>query len=130
MPRPELEALRAGLTRELAAAGAGKRVSISTIEWWRTCCEPGIHEGTRFEVKRVRLADLKRELASVDFTPGADPDRTVWVVAALGQIGRGATESPVPWAVFALDVDDHVVLGVQFGEIGERPPYFDRLPER
>lgn len=214
-PRPELEARRADLTRELASLRAGQAFSIGTVEWWRTCCEPGIikdpsgagrarifvrtadqagrdhdlvfevwvkdgawwgdaggqtrrdwtlrevyrrgerttqggpvgplteeaairsahslariHEGTRFEVKRVRLGDLKRELGPIDFTPGADPDRTVWVIAAIGQIGHGRSEPPRPWAVFALDVDEHIVLGIHFGETGERPPYFDRIPER
>lgn len=211
IPRPELEARRSDLTRELASVHAGKSQSIRMIEWWRTCCEPGIikdpagagrarifvhavdqegrdHDlvfevwvkdgawwgdaggqtrrdwtlrevyrrgerslqggpagplteeaairstqslariegGTRFETRRVRLGDLKRELGSIDFTPGADPDRTVWVVAALGAVGRGPTAT-APWAVFALDADDHVVLGIHFGETGDRPPYFDRL---
>ncbi|HET7700162.1 MAG TPA: hypothetical protein VFM06_04760 [Candidatus Limnocylindria bacterium] len=39
---PALEARRASLTRELAAAGTGQQFRIELIEWWRTCCEPGI----------------------------------------------------------------------------------------
>ena len=215
IPRPELEARRSDLTRELVTLGVGRRVSIRMTEWWRTCCEPGIikdprnagrarifvkasdregrdHDlvfevwvrdgawwgdaggqtrrdwtlrevyrrgerttqggpvapltaeaairsahslaridpGTRFETKRTKLGDLKRELGAVDFTPGADPERNVWVVAAIGPVGRQMSEPPRPWAVFALDVDDHIVLGIQFGDAGERPPYFDGLPER
>jgi hypothetical protein len=38
----DLEARRVSLTRELAAAGAGQQFRIEFIEWWRTCCEPGI----------------------------------------------------------------------------------------
>lgn len=41
-PPPELEARRMTLTRELARAGAGQQFRIEFIEWWRTCCEPGI----------------------------------------------------------------------------------------
>lgn len=210
---PGSEARRSELTRDLAATRAGQRYSIRTIEWWRTCCEPGIiddpsnagrarifvhaddregrdHElvfevfvkdgtwwgdaggqtrrdwtlrdvyrkgpgapygrptsplteeaairsvhslariepGTRMEAKRVRLGDLKREVGAADFTPGADPDRTVWMIAAIGQVARGMSAAPSPWAVFALDVDDHIPLGIDFGESGARPPYFDRVP--
>ena len=41
-PIQSLESRRLDLTRELAAAGAGQQVRIEFIEWWRTCCEPGI----------------------------------------------------------------------------------------
>ncbi len=41
-PIQSLEARRLDLTRELTAAGAGQQVRIEFIEWWRTCCEPGI----------------------------------------------------------------------------------------
>lgn len=46
-PPPDLEARRVDLTRELAAAGAGQRFLIEFIEWWRTCCEPGIIDDRR-----------------------------------------------------------------------------------
>jgi len=41
-PLPDLEIRRLNLTREIAASGAGQQVRIEFIEWWRTCCEPGI----------------------------------------------------------------------------------------
>jgi hypothetical protein len=39
---PQLEARRVALTHDLVAAGAGQQFRIEFIEWWRTCCEPGI----------------------------------------------------------------------------------------
>lgn len=44
---PSLEARRLGLTRELAAVGAGQQFRIEFTEWWRTCCEPGIIDDPR-----------------------------------------------------------------------------------
>jgi hypothetical protein len=40
-PLPALLARRAELTRELAAKRVGTSHVVRSIEWWRTCCEPG-----------------------------------------------------------------------------------------
>lgn len=40
-PLPALVARRTELTRELAAKRVGTTHAIRSIEWWRTCCEPG-----------------------------------------------------------------------------------------
>lgn len=210
MPTPDLEARRVSLTRELAAAGAGQRFRIEFIEWWRTCCEPGIindprnagrarifvstsdragakrelifevltkdgaywgdaagypqhdwtlrevyprgeqslrkpailplsredairssrslapaPENATIEAKRVSLADLRVVLGGQDFLPPADPARSVWVVTAIGESGGAPPRAS--WSVVVLDADEHIVLGVRFGEQNTRPAYFDRL---
>jgi hypothetical protein len=40
-PLPALLARRTELTRELAAKRVGASHVVRSIEWWRTCCEPG-----------------------------------------------------------------------------------------
>ena len=40
-PQPLLLERRAALTHELAANHVGGRYAITSVEWWRTCCEPG-----------------------------------------------------------------------------------------
>jgi hypothetical protein len=207
-PVPELEARRLNLTRELAAAGAGPQFRIEFIEWWRTCCEPGIindprnagrarifvstngrsgnayelvfevltkdgaywgeaagyprHDWTLREVyrrgeqslrrpaiapltredairssrslapvpdnatieaKRVSLADLRTVLGAQDFLPPADPARIVWVVTASGEMGGGPPKAA--WSVVVIDADEHIVIGIRFGEPNARPAYFD-----
>lgn len=39
--RPGLMARRASLPRTLVADQVGRTYTITSIEWWRTCCEPG-----------------------------------------------------------------------------------------
>ncbi|HIC94207.1 MAG TPA: MBL fold metallo-hydrolase, partial [Anaerolineae bacterium] len=41
---PEFEERRHAVTRELSALGSELSYSILDIEWWRTCCEPGVIE--------------------------------------------------------------------------------------
>jgi len=40
-PRPALLVRRTELTRELTALRVGASYQVRSIEWWRTCCEPG-----------------------------------------------------------------------------------------
>lgn len=40
-PRPALLTRRTELTQELAALRVGGSYQVRSIEWWRTCCEPG-----------------------------------------------------------------------------------------
>lgn len=40
-PRPALLARRAEVTHELASLRVGRSYQVTSIEWWRTCCEPG-----------------------------------------------------------------------------------------
>ena len=207
---PDLEARRVALTQELAAAGAGQQFRIEFIEWWRTCCEPGILDDPRnagrarifvsagdrvgathelifevvtkdgaywgdaagyprhdwtlrevyargaqslrgpaivplnredairssrslapvpenaaIEAKRMSLAELRGVLGAQDFLPPADPARSIWVVTMIGEIGGGPPKAS--WSVVVLDADEHIVLGVRFGEPNARPAYVDRL---
>jgi hypothetical protein len=41
----DLRARRAELTRELTALRVGRTYAIGSVDWWRTCCEPGRVEG-------------------------------------------------------------------------------------
>ncbi len=61
-PTQDLEARRLDLTRELAAAGAGQQFRIEFIEWWRTCCEPGIINDPR-NAGRARIFVSTRDRA-------------------------------------------------------------------
>ena len=40
-PRPELLARRTELTHELVLLRVGQSYQVRSIDWWRTCCEPG-----------------------------------------------------------------------------------------
>jgi hypothetical protein len=46
-PLPALLTRRTELTRELAANRVGTTHVVRSIEWWRTCCEPGPIEDSR-----------------------------------------------------------------------------------
>jgi Flp pilus assembly protein CpaB len=41
---PELEARRRVVTAALLAYGPGLAYQVLDVEWWRTCCEPGVIE--------------------------------------------------------------------------------------
>ena len=43
----ELRARRADLTRELTTLRVGRSYAIRSVDWWRTCCEPGLLDGER-----------------------------------------------------------------------------------
>ena len=40
-PRPALLVRRTELTRELTTLRVGSSYRVRSIDWWRTCCEPG-----------------------------------------------------------------------------------------
>lgn len=40
-PLPALLARRTEVTRDLASLRVGRSYQVRSIEWWRTCCEPG-----------------------------------------------------------------------------------------
>lgn len=58
---------RAEVTRDLIAAGVRPDITIRSIEWWRTCCEPGVTEdpanagGARMRVEFVDRDGAARE---------------------------------------------------------------------
>jgi hypothetical protein len=39
---PELEVRRSAVTAALLAYGPGLAYQVLEVEWWRTCCEPGV----------------------------------------------------------------------------------------
>lgn len=41
----ELRARRADLTHELTMLRVGRTYAIRSVDWWRTCCEPGLVDG-------------------------------------------------------------------------------------
>jgi len=43
----ELRARRTDLTHELTASRVGRSYAIRSVDWWRTCCEPGLINGER-----------------------------------------------------------------------------------
>lgn len=43
----ELRARRGELTRELSGLRVGATYAIRSVDWWRTCCEPGLVDGER-----------------------------------------------------------------------------------
>jgi hypothetical protein len=44
---PRLLERRGAVTRELATLGLGGRFTTLDVEWWRSCCEPGVIEDSR-----------------------------------------------------------------------------------
>jgi hypothetical protein len=56
-PDAKLETRRASVTSELLALGPDIGYQIQKVEWWRTCCEPGVIEnpdeagGARVRIK-------------------------------------------------------------------------------
>jgi hypothetical protein len=43
----ELRARREDLTHELTTLRVGRTYAVRSIDWWRTCCEPGLVDGER-----------------------------------------------------------------------------------
>jgi len=43
----ELRARRTDLTRELTILRVGRTYAIRSVDWWRTCCEPGLLDGEK-----------------------------------------------------------------------------------
>lgn len=43
----ELRARRGDLTKELTALRVGRTYAIRSVDWWRTCCEPGLMDGEK-----------------------------------------------------------------------------------
>jgi hypothetical protein len=43
----ELRARRTVLTHELSTLRVGATYGVRSVEWWRTCCEPGLVDGER-----------------------------------------------------------------------------------
>lgn len=41
----ELRARRADLTHQLTRLRVGRTYAIRSVDWWRTCCEPGLLDG-------------------------------------------------------------------------------------
>jgi hypothetical protein len=65
----ELQARRERVTRELMAKGIQATSAILDIEWWRTCCEPGvINDSHNAGGARVRVQLLDRDGAPLSYT--------------------------------------------------------------
>lgn len=84
---PALEARRVALTRELAAAGVGGQFRIEFIEWWRTCCEPGI-------IDDPRNAGRARVFVSTDDRGGAKHELVFEVLTKGGAYWGDAAGNP------------------------------------
>ena len=41
-PSPEYEARRQAVMKTISALGSGLSFRVLNVEWWRTCCEPGV----------------------------------------------------------------------------------------
>jgi len=41
----ELRARRTALTHELSSLRVGATYAVRSVDWWRTCCEPGLVDG-------------------------------------------------------------------------------------
>jgi hypothetical protein len=56
-PRPALLVRRTALTRELTTLRVGTSYQVRSIEWWRTCCEPGrIQDPTNAGLARMHVS--------------------------------------------------------------------------
>src|SRR3979490_2262907 len=56
-PRPAWLVRRTELTRELTTLRIGSSYQVRSIEWWRTCCEPGrIQDSGNAGLARVHVS--------------------------------------------------------------------------
>ena len=95
-PLPALLARRTALTRQLAAARVGTTHAIRSIEWWRTCCEPGPTDGPR----NAGLARV--HVAAIDAS-GAEHDLVFEVfVKKLAWWGDAGGESVRDWTLYEV----------------------------
>jgi hypothetical protein len=103
-PDEALEARREATTATLLALGADLEYQILKVEWWRTCCEPGIIDdpgqagAARFRVA-LRSGDTERVYLFDVLVPGGywgdaagNPVRT-WVLADVYPEGA----APLVW---------------------------------
>jgi hypothetical protein len=104
-PTPDFTARRESMTDELLAYGARLEYEILDVEWWRTCCEPGVIDdpdqagGARFRVL-VRNGKGLAKIYRFDLlVPGG-----YWGEAAGNPVRRWALvdvypeeESPLAW---------------------------------
>ncbi len=59
---------RVDVTRALIAVGIRPDVAIRSIEWWRTCCEPGLIDGPRDAGgARLRIRLIDRSGVALDY---------------------------------------------------------------
>jgi len=84
---PALEARRVALTHELTAAGVGQQFRIDFVEWWRTCCEPGI-------INDPRSAGRARIFVSADDRSGAKHQLVFEVMTKDGAYWGDAAGNP------------------------------------
>lgn len=91
-PRPELLARRTELTRELAQLRVGQSYQVRSVDWWRTCCEPGRIDGpgnaglARMHVTAVDAAGQKHDLVFEVFVK-----KLAWWGDAAGETVRDWT---------------------------------------
>ena len=95
-PLPALLARRTELTHELAAKGVGTTHVIRSIEWWRTCCEPG-------PIDDPGSAGLARAHVSATDPSGASYDLVFEVfVKKLNWWGDAAGETVRDWTLYEV----------------------------
>ncbi len=91
-PLPALLARRTDLTRELAAKRVGTTHTIRSIEWWRTCCEPGrIDDPGNAGLARVHVSATDPGGASYDLVFEVFVKKLTWWGDAGGETERNWT---------------------------------------
>lgn len=91
-PLPALVARRSELTRELAANRVGTTRTIRSIEWWRTCCEPGpIDDPANAGLARVHVSATDPSGASWELVFEVFVKKLTWSGDAGGETVRDWT---------------------------------------
>jgi hypothetical protein len=90
---PELEARRQAVTAELLRFGPDLAYQVLDVEWWRTCCEPGVIENDREAGgARMRVRIWSEDLPSKTY---------VFDVLVPGGYWGEVTGSPLrTWTIF------------------------------
>jgi len=91
-PLPALLSRRAELTRALAAQRVGTTHTIRSIEWWRTCCEPGpIDDPGNAGLARVHVSATDPSGATYDLVFEVFVRKLTWWGDAAGETERNWT---------------------------------------
>ena len=91
-PLPALLTRRSELTHELAASRVGATHVIRSIEWWRTCCEPGpIDDPANAGLARVHVSATDPSGAPYDLVFEVFVKQLTWWGDAAGETVRDWT---------------------------------------
>ncbi len=92
----DLRARRADLTHELTTLRLGRTYRVRSVDWWRTCCEPGLLDGES-NAGLARMHVIARDQAGTEHRLVFE----VWV-KTLVWWGDAAGETVKNWTLYEV----------------------------